>query len=226
ELKGNSIYHKSCLKCSVCNIQLDLSTFGSINGVIYCKVHLKAAAPEMAKVAFDPDAPLTGLKRVENVPKGDTTPINRGSFIGEGGSQGGSYADARDLEDRRREEEERKREESREESREEERVPESPKVERREVKEEEPKEEPQETKSEPEVRRDHSEAEAAARSQPSITASKEEEEEAERKRRLEERRREREEKKRQQEEEEAREERERQAAREERRKRLESAKDD
>jgi len=50
ELKGISIYHKSCLKCSVCSIKLDVSTYGSSAGVIFCKVHLKQyGKPEQVK---------------------------------------------------------------------------------------------------------------------------------------------------------------------------------
>ena len=41
ELKQQSIFHKSCLKCSHCGIQLDISSFGSSGGIIYCQVHLK-----------------------------------------------------------------------------------------------------------------------------------------------------------------------------------------
>ena len=50
ELKQQHIYHKTCLRCSKCNIQLDASTYGSAQGVIYCKVHLKQVAlPEPVK---------------------------------------------------------------------------------------------------------------------------------------------------------------------------------
>jgi len=50
ELKLQQIFHKSCLKCSVCNIKVDISNYGSAAGVIYCKVHLKQyAKPETAK---------------------------------------------------------------------------------------------------------------------------------------------------------------------------------
>ena len=50
ELKQQHIYHKQCLRCSKCNIQLDASTYGSASGVIYCKVHLKQMSlPEQVK---------------------------------------------------------------------------------------------------------------------------------------------------------------------------------
>jgi len=219
ELKGNTIYHKSCLKCSQCNIQLDLSTFGSINGVIYCKVHLKAAAPEMAKVAFDPDAPLTGLKRVDNATKGDLTPVNRASENGEEGYDSPVAARRSQIQEEPVQ------------------APPSPKIERR--AEAEPEPEPQEEKvphTEPEVRH-HQEAADTHYAKPAEEAEKpretskpaasnDDEEDAERQRRLEERRREREEKKRLAEEQEEREEAERQKAREERKKRLEAAKYD
>eukprot|EP01119_Soliformovum_irregulare_P003662 TRINITY_DN1455_c0_g1_i1.p1 TRINITY_DN1455_c0_g1~~TRINITY_DN1455_c0_g1_i1.p1 ORF type:complete len:618 (+),score=158.76 TRINITY_DN1455_c0_g1_i1:238-2091(+) len=41
ELTEKSVYHKNCLRCKVCDVKLDLGTFGSSGGVIYCKPHLK-----------------------------------------------------------------------------------------------------------------------------------------------------------------------------------------
>jgi len=50
ELKGQSIYHKNCFRCSKCSIQLDVSNMGSSSGVLYCKVHLKQfGQPELHK---------------------------------------------------------------------------------------------------------------------------------------------------------------------------------
>jgi Pyruvate/2-oxoacid:ferredoxin oxidoreductase delta subunit len=50
ELKQQTIFHKRCLKCTHCGIQLDLSTFGSAGGTIFCKVHLKQyGKPEQAR---------------------------------------------------------------------------------------------------------------------------------------------------------------------------------
>eukprot|EP01114_Cavostelium_apophysatum_P017281 TRINITY_DN509_c0_g1_i1.p1 TRINITY_DN509_c0_g1~~TRINITY_DN509_c0_g1_i1.p1 ORF type:complete len:589 (-),score=221.48 TRINITY_DN509_c0_g1_i1:184-1950(-) len=49
---GSSIYHKTCLKCSVCNIKLDIHNYGVSNGVLFCNVHLKQfGKPELAKDA-------------------------------------------------------------------------------------------------------------------------------------------------------------------------------
>jgi len=47
ELTTQSIYHKGCLKCSKCNISLDVTTMKTQSGVMYCKVHLPKA--EMVK---------------------------------------------------------------------------------------------------------------------------------------------------------------------------------
>jgi len=50
ELKNQVIFHKNCLRCSHCNIKLDLSTYGSSSGTIFCKVHLKQyGKPEASK---------------------------------------------------------------------------------------------------------------------------------------------------------------------------------
>eukprot|EP00158_Paraphelidium_tribonemae_P001351 Partr_v1_DN24286_c0_g1_i1_m36912 putative LIM and SH3 protein 1 len=35
----NNSYHKGCFKCQECNITLNLKTFQSFDGVLYCKVH-------------------------------------------------------------------------------------------------------------------------------------------------------------------------------------------
>jgi len=191
-------------------------------------VHLKAAAPEMAKVAFDPDAPLTGLKRVENVRRSDSTPVNRSSEDGEG-SRGGSFADSRDLAERHSQILEDTPDSA----------PPTPKPERRAEAVPEPEPEPEveeKSNSVPETRHNEASGEDTHFAKPALeetekpversSASKEDEEDAERQRRLEERRREREEKKKQAEEQERREEEETQKAREERRKRLEAARNE
>ncbi len=50
ELTSQSIFHKTCFKCSHCSIQVDVHNYGSAGGVIYCKVHLKTVAKvEQAK---------------------------------------------------------------------------------------------------------------------------------------------------------------------------------
>jgi len=50
ELKQQSVYHKLCLKCSHCGLKLDISTYGSSGGVIFCKPHLKQfGKPEQQK---------------------------------------------------------------------------------------------------------------------------------------------------------------------------------
>jgi len=49
QLKEQHIYHKACLKCSVCDIQLTITSCGSSGGVIYCKTHLKShGGPKMS----------------------------------------------------------------------------------------------------------------------------------------------------------------------------------
>jgi len=35
------LFHKACFKCSVCSLVLDLRNYGSLDGKIYCKNHLK-----------------------------------------------------------------------------------------------------------------------------------------------------------------------------------------
>jgi len=41
EMKGEKkLYHKICFKCSVCSVHLELRTFDSQNGILYCKTHL------------------------------------------------------------------------------------------------------------------------------------------------------------------------------------------
>eukprot|EP01118_Nematostelium_gracile_P020481 TRINITY_DN993_c0_g2_i6.p1 TRINITY_DN993_c0_g2~~TRINITY_DN993_c0_g2_i6.p1 ORF type:complete len:493 (-),score=202.64 TRINITY_DN993_c0_g2_i6:27-1505(-) len=79
ELKGQSIYHKACLRCSKCNIQLDISTFGSSQGTIFCKVHLKEfGKPEQAKdgVFISPLAQIDG--NYQAGPKDDDSKPNYG----------------------------------------------------------------------------------------------------------------------------------------------------
>src|SRR5689334_17825765 len=50
DLKQQNIFHKTCLRCSHCNISLDISNCGSAAGKIFCKVHLKEfGKPEQAK---------------------------------------------------------------------------------------------------------------------------------------------------------------------------------
>eukprot|EP01117_Protostelium_nocturnum_P019597 TRINITY_DN8539_c0_g1_i4.p1 TRINITY_DN8539_c0_g1~~TRINITY_DN8539_c0_g1_i4.p1 ORF type:complete len:613 (-),score=298.29 TRINITY_DN8539_c0_g1_i4:108-1946(-) len=222
ELNSSSIYHKACLKCTTCNVKVDLSTFGSSGGVIYCKTHLKKeAAPEMAKVAFDPDAPLTGLKKVDATDEADRTPVNRPSESNEdddyNSSRKTSVSQSASNENQREEEEEKEEKEEREEREEEKREEpagsESPVVPHRNVEEEKTEEEkPKETHSEPSIS--------------ATTSASADDEEAERERRAEERKREREERKKQAEAEAAREEEERQRRNEERRKRLEAAKNE
>ena len=41
DLKQQHIYHKNCLRCTKCDMKLDLSNYGTDNGRIFCKVHLK-----------------------------------------------------------------------------------------------------------------------------------------------------------------------------------------
>jgi len=87
DLKQQQIFHKACLKCSHCGIKLDVSTYGSSNNVIYCKVHLKEfGKPEQAKSdnayfvsplrnesEYTPqyENPREGSKQSEFVPKQD-----------------------------------------------------------------------------------------------------------------------------------------------------------
>jgi len=48
--KQQSIYHKTCLKCSVCSCKLDIHNYGSANGTLFCQTHLKQyGKPEQAK---------------------------------------------------------------------------------------------------------------------------------------------------------------------------------
>lgn len=58
-----SHYHKACFKCSVCKKELDLSTYGSNFGIIYCLTHLKThGKAQQAKqdVFISPLAQQTG----------------------------------------------------------------------------------------------------------------------------------------------------------------------
>lgn len=41
ESKKKKFYHKTCFKCSVCDIVLDLRNYGAHKDKIYCKNHLK-----------------------------------------------------------------------------------------------------------------------------------------------------------------------------------------
>eukprot|EP01133_Synstelium_polycarpum_P008154 gene8154-9578_t len=41
EKDDKKILHKNCLKCTHCQVTLSLSTYASMNGVFYCKPHLK-----------------------------------------------------------------------------------------------------------------------------------------------------------------------------------------
>ncbi|GAM29424.1 hypothetical protein SAMD00019534_126000 [Acytostelium subglobosum LB1] len=41
EKEDKKVLHKGCLKCTHCNVTLNLSTYSSMNGVFYCKPHVK-----------------------------------------------------------------------------------------------------------------------------------------------------------------------------------------
>jgi len=48
--KQQVYYHKTCLKCSVCSVKLDVSNYGLSNGILFCQVHLKQfGKPEQAR---------------------------------------------------------------------------------------------------------------------------------------------------------------------------------
>ena len=40
---GDKTYHKSCFKCSVCRLQLNVSNYRYLQGQVYCKLHVPAA---------------------------------------------------------------------------------------------------------------------------------------------------------------------------------------
>jgi uncharacterized membrane protein YqiK len=85
ELKQQTIYHKLCFKCSVCSIKLDVSSYGSSGGVIYCIPHLKQyGKPEQAKGASffisplantDPNYVPTGIE-VSSTPASSSSPFD------------------------------------------------------------------------------------------------------------------------------------------------------
>jgi len=51
EIKGEKkLFHKFCFKCSVCSKSLELRTFDSLDGILYCKPHLPSM--QQAKNAF------------------------------------------------------------------------------------------------------------------------------------------------------------------------------
>jgi cysteine/glycine-rich protein len=41
EKDGKKVYHKACLRCSHCQVVLTLGNYSAMNGVTYCKPHLK-----------------------------------------------------------------------------------------------------------------------------------------------------------------------------------------
>jgi len=49
------LFHKLCFKCSVCSMILDLRNYGSLEGKIYCKNHLK----ELGKSSSGPSLVIT-----------------------------------------------------------------------------------------------------------------------------------------------------------------------
>jgi cysteine and glycine-rich protein len=52
ELDTKHIYHKTCLRCADCDTKLSLGTYGSLQGIVYCKVHLTERT-RFAKQATD-----------------------------------------------------------------------------------------------------------------------------------------------------------------------------
>jgi len=44
ELNSPHIYHKNCLRCTQCEIKLDVHNYGQVSGKLYCKAHLKSHA--------------------------------------------------------------------------------------------------------------------------------------------------------------------------------------
>jgi hypothetical protein len=57
------LYHKTCFKCSVCDLALDLRTAGFANGVAYCKNHLKEGQSASASEKWKPTAVITPSKK-------------------------------------------------------------------------------------------------------------------------------------------------------------------
>lgn len=41
EKEGKKVFHKTCLKCSHCNVIVTLGNYASMQGVVYCKPHFK-----------------------------------------------------------------------------------------------------------------------------------------------------------------------------------------
>lgn len=41
EKDGKKLYHKGCLRCTQCSVVLTLGNYAAMNGVTYCKPHLK-----------------------------------------------------------------------------------------------------------------------------------------------------------------------------------------
>jgi len=76
EMRGEKkLFHKLCVKCSVCNVILNLRTYDSLNGILYCKSHLPTQ--QQAKNAFfvsplhvnnDEMLQKLSIDRVEGIP--------------------------------------------------------------------------------------------------------------------------------------------------------------
>jgi len=207
ELKVQKPYHKNCLRCNHCNVKLDLSTYGSARGVIYCKVHLKEIGkPEQAKDTSFFVSPLK--KQNDYAPEhGDPSEHVQTSQDDEDRSQQRNDEQTsqqdNEYQGKGEEEGEQRRREEQEEQR------------RREEQEEQEQQEQQEQQ-----KRREEEEQRAQETKPSSSSQETEEDEQEK------RKRQREERRKKLEEEKRKEEEERQKRAEKRRRRLEALKNE
>ena len=45
-------FHKTCFRCTTCNVQLNVGNFESYNKELYCKIHVKDAIPKSNEKYF------------------------------------------------------------------------------------------------------------------------------------------------------------------------------
>eukprot|EP01027_Heterolobosea_sp_BB2_P013891 GEZU01019992.1.p1 GENE.GEZU01019992.1~~GEZU01019992.1.p1 ORF type:complete len:131 (-),score=25.36 GEZU01019992.1:73-465(-) len=72
----NRDWHKSCFKCTTCNMTLNAKNFESYNKMPYCRAHMvKAKASAVGEVPPPPSAGTTKVTTIQAVDRGDTNVI-------------------------------------------------------------------------------------------------------------------------------------------------------
>jgi len=115
--KPANIYHKQCLKCSHCDVKLDVSSYGMANGVLFCNIHLKQfGKPEQVKSensyfisplslkpeSYQPGPPVDNVDSDSRTEKSEEPSSVASSFQGDTLPSVSSDSDERNLKERRK----------------------------------------------------------------------------------------------------------------------------